>query len=185
MNRGPMLFLGALGVLGLMVAGGAPARRVRRLGETMEGQLGRFFTWAELTASTAASRLGLVNQPTPAAQQAMALLVGRVLDPLRAGLGRPVRVTSGYRSPAVNQAVKGARSSQHMLGEAADIKVDGVSAIALATAVLRLGLPFDQLIWYDPARGGHVHVSFTARRANRGETLHAPAGGGYRPWTLT
>ncbi len=188
-GNGPVLLLGALGVglVAVMAAagGGSPVQGARRLGEKMQGKLGRFFSWAEMTASSAAARLGLSNQPTPDAQDAMAALVGDVLDPLRHGLGRPVRVTSGYRSPEVNAAVHGSATSQHMSGEAADIKVDGLSAQALAAAVVRLGVPFDQLIWYDEDRGGHVHVSYTTKRANRRQVLHAPSGGGYRPWKLS
>ena len=56
------------------------------------------------------------------------------------------------------------------------------AAEALATAIVRLSVPFDQVIWYAPERGGHVHVSFTTKRRNRSETLHAPAAGGYVPW---
>jgi uncharacterized protein YcbK (DUF882 family) len=110
-------------------------------------------------------------------------LVFALLDPLRAALGKPVRVTSGFRSPEVNQAVKGSPTSQHMLGEAADIKTDGLNASELLAVIVRSELPFDQAIGYDPERGGHVHVSYTIRRANRREMLWAPASGGYRPWS--
>lgn len=186
-NNAPLLLFGLVGVgtVALLAAagGGSPTAGARRVGGLVQGQIGQFFSWAELTASTAASRLGLDNTPTPEAQRAMQLLVANVLDPLRVGLGRKVRVTSGYRAPSVNQAVSGSATSQHMLGEAADIKVDGVSAEALASAIVALGLPFDQLIWYAPERGGHVHVSFTEKRANRRQTLHAPAGGRYVAWT--
>jgi hypothetical protein len=48
--------------------------------------------------------------------------------------------------------------------------------------LVRSGLPFDEAIWYDPERGGQVHLSFRAGR-NRGKVLHAVAGGGYEPWT--
>ncbi len=180
-----VLFLGAAGGLLVLLAaagGGSPVAGAQRVGGLVQGQLGRFFSWAELTASTAASRLGLDNTPTPEAQRAMQLLVANVLDPLRQALGRPVRITSGYRAPLVNRAVSGSPTSQHMLGEAADIKVDGVSAEALAAAIVSLGVPFDQVIWYAPERGGHVHVSFTVTRPNRRQTLHAPAVGGYTPW---
>ncbi len=148
------------------------------------GQPGRFFTWAEFTSSGTASRLGLDNTPTPEAQANIRQLCTTVLDPLRLHLGRPVRITSGYRSPAVNKALKGASStSQHMAGEAADIKVEGIAAEKLATIILQLCLPVDQVIWYDPERGGHIHVSTTTRRKNRGEAKHAPSGGGYRAWS--
>lgn len=185
-SKAPLVLLGLAG-LGAMVAlsaagGGNPVHGAQRVGGLVKGQIGRFFSWAELTASGAAARLGLDNTPPPEAQAAMALLVEHVLDPLRAGLGRPVRVTSGYRAPAVNRAVSGSPTSQHMLGEAADIKVEGLTAEELARVIVGLGLPVDQVIWYAPGRGGHVHVSFTAKRANRGQALHASAGGGYVAW---
>jgi uncharacterized protein YcbK (DUF882 family) len=148
----------------------------------LKSKLGQFFTLAELVRSTAADRLGLDNTPPPAAQANLERLVAKVLDPLRAHLGRPVRITSGYRSFAVNRALEGSVTSQHMLGEAVDIKADGLTAIELATLILRLGIPVDQVIWYDPERGGHVHVSYTETRANRRESLHAPASGGYDAW---
>ena len=185
-GKAPLVLFGLAG-LGAVVAlaaagGGNPVQGAQRVGGLVKGQIGYFFSWAEMTASSAAARLGIDNTPPAEAQGAMALLVANVLDPLRAGLGRPVRVTSGYRAPAVNRAVSGSPTSQHMLGEAADIKVQGVAAEDLAAAIVALGVPFDQVIWYAPERGGHVHVSFTAKRANRGEALHAPAGSGYVAW---
>ena len=178
----PGLVLGLLGAGALLIlAAGSPPGR--QLGGIVQGQLGRFFSWAELTRSRAASRLGLDNTPPPEAQAAMRRLVEVVLDPLRTALGRPVRVTSGFRTAAVNEAVNGSTTSQHMRGEAVDIVVDGVSAEALAAFIVRLGVPFDQVIWYDAGRGGHVHVSYTERRRNRGQMLHAPEGGGFRVWS--
>lgn len=186
MSRGPLVLFGLLGagaVVALAAAGGGnPVQGAQRLGGLVQGQVGRFFSWAEMTVSGAAARLGLDNTPPPAVQPAMQRLVEVVLDPLRAALGRPVRVTSGYRAPAVNRAINGSPTSQHMLGEAADIKVEGLPAEALATAIVQLGLPVDQVIWYAPERGGHVHVSFTDTRPNRRQALHAPAGGGYLAW---
>jgi hypothetical protein len=141
-----------------------------------------YFSWSELTRSTAAHRLGLDNTPPPDAISALQRLVVAVLDPLRARVGRCVRITSGYRSEAVNRAVGGSRTSQHMAGEAVDLVVPGIHSRDVVAAIVRSGLPFDQAIWYDPERGGHVHVSHTTSRANRGEVLHAPAAGGYRTW---
>ena len=140
---------------------------------------GRWFSWRELTASTTAQRLRLDNTPPPQAQHALRTLTSHVLDPLRESLGRPVRVTSGYRSPVVNHLVGGDLHSQHRRGEAVDLLVEGLSARQLAAHLLELELPFDQLIAYAPERGGHVHVSLTARRPNRGEVLWASASGGF------
>jgi hypothetical protein len=109
-------------------------------------------------------------------------LVAKVLDPLRQALGRPPRITSGCWAPLVNRAVSGSPTSQHMLGEAADIKVDGVAAEARAAAIVWLGLPFAHVIWSAPERGGHVHVRFTEQRASQRQTLHAPVGGGWVAW---
>lgn len=127
----------------------------------------RHFTIAELTRTGT----GLPNAPTPAVTAALTALVDRVLDPLRDHLGRAVRVTSGYRSPAVNAKVGGARRSQHMRGEAADISAAGMTPESLASAIVALGLPFDQII-VEPT---WVHVSHRAN--NRGETLQKTATG--------
>ena len=175
MNRNGLLL--GLGVLGVGVIAVAAAG-----GETVKRGLGRFFSWAELTRSNTARRLGLDNTPTPEAQAAMQALVADVLDPLRQKLGKPIRISSGYRAPAVNRAIHGAERSQHMRGEAVDIEVDGMTAQELATFILRSGLPVDQVIWYAPERGGHVHVSSTRARTNRREAMYAPKAGGYLAW---
>jgi len=170
MNRVPAWLWLGLGALTLGLALG-PGRE----------RLGRVFTWAELTRSNAAQRLGLSNAPTAQAAEAMRALVENVVSPLQEQLGdRQIQITSGYRSQAVNEAVGGAEASQHMSGEAIDIKVPGMSAQQLVTFIENSGLPFDQLIWYDVARGGHVHVSYSQRRSNRRRVMYAPASGGYR-----
>lgn len=143
---------------------------------------GRHFAWGEFEASPTARRLDIDNAVTDADHRAaIEHLCAAVLDPLREALGRPVRITSGYRSAALNDAIGGARNSQHMRGEAADIKVDGIGAQDLARRIAALRLPVDQVVWYDAERGGHVHVS-SVRPRLRGEYLHAPSSGGYRPW---
>ena len=146
--------------------------------------MGKYFTWRELTASQAARTLAISNHPTTAAQHALAALCAEVLDPLREHLGIPVRVTSGFRSAELNEALGGAVQSQHVRGEAVDIKARGYDAPALARVIVTMDLPFDQLIGYHPSRGGHIHVSYTTRRPNRGEVRWAPPGGGYPMWDV-
>ena len=165
---GVALVVGALGLVGLAAAGG----------DVMEDLLGRWFRLREFIATRHA-----VDNTAPAwAVENLRRLVATTLDPLRDALGRPIRVTSGFRSVELNRAVDGAAQSQHTRGEAVDFKVDGVASADVVDAIVRLGLPFDQVIWYAAERGGHVHVSLTGG-GNRGEVLHAPAGGGYVPWT--
>jgi zinc D-Ala-D-Ala carboxypeptidase len=139
------------------------------------------FTLAELTKSQSAARRGWTNDPPPAAVAALRALCTHVLEPLRVMVGRPVIINSGYRSPRVNRAIGGAATSQHVLGEAADIEVPGLANGELATMIREL-LPFDQLILeaYRPGvpSSGWVHVSYRTGRL-RGEVLTAtPRQGG-------
>lgn len=86
---------------------------------------GRHWTWEELSVSATARRLGLDNTPTPEARANLRWMCAEVLDPLRDLYGTGVRVTSAYRSPAVNQAVGGVSTSRHMRGLAVDVIVPG------------------------------------------------------------
>jgi uncharacterized protein YcbK (DUF882 family) len=63
----------------------------------------------------------------------------QVLEAIRALTGRPLRIVSGYRSPATNQAVGGARNSQHLQGRAADIPV-GRATVEQAAAAGAVGI---------------------------------------------
>lgn len=116
------------------------------------------FTLAELTVSSAASRRGLNNTPGPNETAALKLLCEKVLEPIRAHFGRPVIVTSGYRSPKVNKAVGGSGTSQHCFGQAADFTVPGVGNLDLCKWIER-NLNYDQLI-YEFGESGWVHVSY-------------------------
>ena len=147
---------------------------------------GRYFSWSEFEGGRAAAKVGGITV-APEHMPAVRALCANVLDPTREALGGPVDITSGYRTPQTNALIGGSKTSQHMTGEAADIKGKDarrrrVSAEALARIIVAHAHDFDQVIWYDAARGGHVHVSYTTARPNRRQTLHAPAGGGYSPW---
>lgn len=97
-----------------------------------------------------------------------------ILAPLRRYLGRPVRISSGYRSEELNRKVKGEPTSRHRTGEAVDIQVKGVDPESLAATILAI-VPIehiDQVIWYprpDSASGGWVHVGIRVAEGNRGE----------------
>lgn len=143
---------------------------------------GEYFTWHELTRSTAAAERRIENIPTATARNNLRRLCEDALDPIRRAVGGPVRITSGYRSDALNKAIGGSKSSAHVHGLAADIKADGLTAEELARIVHATVEDLDQVIWYAPERGGHVHVGLAGGRA-RHQTLHAPAAGGYVPWT--
>lgn len=136
-------------------------------------RLGQFWTLPELSATST----GIPNTPPAWAAANLGRLVAVVLDPWRSARGAPLIATSGFRSEAVNAAVGGADGSQHTLGEAADVVASGLSSEQLAREFLDLGIPFDQVVWYDSKP--HVHVSWTDRRAARGVVLRSPSPGTY------
>lgn len=119
----------------------------------------KYFTFQEMEHSDTATRYAIDNTIPYNLKNNVASLIDHVLDPLREAWGRPLTVTSGYRSPALNKAVGGAATSHHMRGMAADIttgnKVDNRSLFRL---ILDLNLPFTQLI--DEKGFSWVHVSY-------------------------
>lgn len=131
----------------------------------------KYFTIEELTNSATAKRKGINNTPSSSIKSNLEALVNNVLDPLREAYGNPIIVTSGYRCAELNKAVNGAPKSQHVKGEAADIRTlsdrpqDNKKLFDLA---LKLNLPFDQLI--DEYGFNWVHISFS-KRHNRKQVL--------------
>lgn len=117
-----------------------------------------YFTIDELTRSAKAERHGIDNTPTPEATTALERLIKNILDPARAIYGRPITVTSGYRSPKLNEAVGGVPNSQHIKGEAADITAGSPAENRRLFAIIRELGDFDQLI--DENNFTWVHVSY-------------------------
>lgn len=82
----------------------------------------RWFTFSELFRSDTALKMGIDNMPdSPEIRDSLIKLGETILDPIRERWGSPIRVTSGYRCKELNKAVGGSRTSQHLVGEAADI----------------------------------------------------------------
>lgn len=108
----------------------------------------RYFSIDELCRSDTARTRRIDNTPTPQVKASLEALVDNVLDPLREAWGKPITVTSGYRSPALNKAVGGVSTSQHLKGEAADITTGNyVDNARLFQLAVDLKLPFDQIIF--------------------------------------
>jgi hypothetical protein len=117
------------------------------------------FTLAELTRT---DHRTLDNTPDPAALANLHRLAA-FLEQVRAALGnRVVVINSAYRSPEVNTAIKGSKTSQHCHGTAADIRVAGMVPEQVVKRIIASTLPYDQVIreFSDPVRGGGwTHVS--------------------------
>lgn len=84
---------------------------------------------------------------------------------IREIIGKPVIINSGYRCPALNKAVGGAISSQHVLAEALDIKVKGKTASELLQIIVASDLKYDQVIWEKPKSGtAWLHISIGSKK---------------------
>lgn len=123
--------------------------------------MGKYFTLGEMMRSQTAEARGINNKCNIEQAGNIQRLIAEVLDPLREAYGKPIRVTSGFRSPELNKAVGGSKTSDHMKGCAADIvgtpNTKGENK-KLFELVQRLGLSYDQLI--DEKGFRWVHVSY-------------------------
>lgn len=129
--------------------------------------LSRHFTLAELTFSRTAAAEKIDNMPGDAERASLEALCTLVLDPLRDAVGAAIKVTSGYRGPVLNRRIGGEQKSQHLQGMAADIQPTTMTPLELFKTVVRLALPFDQVIYEArSATSKWVHVSHNAA-ANR------------------
>ncbi len=144
-------------------------------------KLSENFTLSEMLVSGAAHRFKIYEQFTPseAVKLNLKALCENVLQPLRDEVKRPIYVSSGYRCPKVNKAIGGARTSQHIKGEAADIQIAGITTDEICRIVLELGIEFDQMI---EEYGSWVHISFKRTGTNRNQVLQKKSGQGYRPY---
>ena len=110
----------------------------------------------------------LVNIAPQIAVVRLKLLCAAILEPLREKTG-PLKITSGYRSPQVNEAVGSkSRKSQHLTGQACDcvpLKMKSPEAFKILRQMSDDGLPVDQAILYP--KKGHIHISFNADEAPR------------------
>ena len=108
--------------------------------------LSKHFTLDELTKSATATRKGIDNTPNEQALKNLQDLVVNVLEPLRVHYGRPIIITSGFRCEKLNKAVGGSPTSQHVLGQAADIRSVSDQRCdnkELFDMIIEMGLPFD------------------------------------------
>jgi len=133
------------------------------------------FTLQEFTKSQTALRLGIDNEPEGEHLGAAIALFENVVQPVRENFG-PTVINSGYRGPALNEAVGGSAKSQHCKGQAADIECPGVPNADIAQWIVD-NLDFDQVIleFYTPGipDSGWVHVSYRADGENRKSILTA------------
>lgn len=131
------------------------------------GTISKNFSYREFEESETAKARGITNVISSfEVRDAVRELTNTVLQPLRDAWGLPLHVNSGYRCPKLNAAVGGAATSQHIKGEAADIKAE--HPIKLAQLAYDLGLPYDQMIIYPT----FVHFSHKLHGEQRRQVLY-------------
>jgi hypothetical protein len=144
-------------------------------------QLSKNLALSEVTRSETAKRRGISNMPTPEHIENFKKLAENVFQPIRDHFGKPIRISSGYRSKALNTAVGGSLSSQHCTGEAIDIDMDGTDITnAQIFHFIKDNLNFDQLIAEFPENSNPawVHVSYESTGKQRKQILVAKKVGG-------
>jgi hypothetical protein len=139
-------------------------------------QLSTNLSLAEVTRSETAKRRGISNMPTPEHIENFKKLAANIFQPIREHFGKPILISSGYRSAELNKAIGGSLSSQHCSGEAIDIDMDGTDITNKQIFdYIKDNLTFDQMIAEFPKQGNPdwVHVSFAANRSQRKQILVA------------
>lgn len=132
--------------------------------------MGKYFTVNELTRSKTAERLSIDNTPNAYQRANMEKLITNLLDPIREMWGSPITVNSGFRSVKLNEAVGGAKNSEHMSGCAADITVGCKEGNKKLFGMIQgSSLKFRQLI--DESKYSWVHVSYN-EGDNKKQVLH-------------
>lgn len=137
-------------------------------------QLSKNFYLHEFIKSDTATRLRIDNTPPQEVIDNLKYLCENLLQPVRDIVGA-ITINSGYRSPAVNKAVNGAKNSQHLTGQAVDFEAVNYSNIELGKKIEESGLLFDQLIYEfvkeTDGRAGWIHLSLVKNGKNRRQVL--------------
>lgn len=134
--------------------------------------MSRYFSLAEMTRSQIAQSKNIPNVPTHDDLARLYYLMENCLDPIRQAWGKPIGVNSGYRSYRLNLAVGGAKNSQHLTGEAADITTGTVDGNRkLFSLIQDIGVDFDQLIDESNYRWLHISCKYMSKD-NRRQILH-------------
>ena len=126
--------------------------------------------------SQTATRRDLDNTPNEEQLENMKLVAEKVFEPLREWVGGPIKINSFFRGLPLNTAIGGAKSSQHMKGQAMDIDdTFGHATNAEMYKWIKENLDFDQMIWEfgDYKNPNWVHISYVSPEKNRNRCLLA------------
>jgi hypothetical protein len=138
-------------------------------------QLSKHLSRAEFERSDAATNYGISNSMNSGQLAKAMALAENCFEPIREHLGKPIRVNSGYRSPAVNRRIGGALTSQHSLGEAIDLDLHDRDLFEWIID----NVVFDQLIYEagNDTEAAWFHISYREGH-NRKQVLRMIKKGG-------
>lgn len=135
----------------------------------MNDYLSEHFSLSEFVVSQTAIRKGIDNTPPSEAIINLQQLCIHVLEPIRNALG-VVHISSGYRCQELNEAIGGAKTSQHIEGKASDIVVNDIPVDVVFDYIKRSNIDFDQMI--NEFDGAWLHISYNPGK-NRRECMIA------------
>lgn len=142
-------------------------------------RISEHFTWEEVTFSETAIRLGIDNS-VPELLIPNVNRMANFMEQVRFAIGgRPINITSWYRSTAVNENIGGSKTSAHMRGLACDFKCPTLgSPLAVARFIAESNLDFDQVI-HEFGKWVHIGLAegnrrqlLTAYRGQDGKTVY-------------
>ncbi len=139
-------------------------------------KISNHITLAEATKSQTAIRKGIDNTPNGSQIESMKLVAEMCFEPLREWYGKPIGISSFFRSAALNRAVKGSPRSQHCKGQAIDIDADvfnnGITNRDIYNWLVS-NVDYDQIIWEygDDSNPAWVHISYVGKGKNRKQQL--------------
>ena len=124
--------------------------------------ISKHISYEEGTHSDTAKAKGIDNTPNDVQLAAMKLVASRCFEPLREWYGKPIRINSFFRSPALNKAVKGSATSDHVKGMAIDLDAGSNSENLKLFNWLKENSEFKQLIYEYGDKSGPewVHISY-------------------------
>lgn len=138
----------------------------------LDAKVSKYFKLIDLVRTSKAKPQN--NLPTPQHEKNLYALANNILDPIKEMCGGKLIINSVYRNPQVNKAVGGSPTSQHALGQAADIdappgmtnqQLYKMIFNAVASGKLKVG----QLIWEggDSKNPAWIHVSLPYSKTNQ------------------
>lgn len=148
----------------------------------------KYVSYNEVTHSNQATALRIGNIPNAEQLSNLKLVCTNIFDKVREHFGKPIGISSGFRSVELNTRIGGSKSSSHMEGKALDIDGDihgGINNKEIFDYI-KNNCTFDQLIWEFGSENAPswVHVSWN-KEGNRGQILRAVKSGGrtvYQPF---